>query len=191
MAGLQAQLSVSSFSTVDKGKEEKGKSPSKARDFTGRINLMKVQQGFGVLSVALASHALKLMSALLEDVSFEAEEKVTNVEPVQLDISVTATALQRAATFFNAAPLNHLLFYLATISYRKVKFKQKMKFFYFKSKNVNFFVSGLFQACTLKRVQKHPLEGDTLSQSDSTTYYEDIISCSESTTDEGKNSSAD
>jgi len=38
----------------------------------------------------------------------------------------------------------------------------------------------------LKRVQKHPLEGDALSQSDSTTYYEDLLSCSENSTDEGK-----
>jgi len=42
VAGLQAQLTVSSFSAADKGKEEKGKSPSKARDGSGRINLMKV-----------------------------------------------------------------------------------------------------------------------------------------------------
>lgn len=43
VAGLQAQLSVSSFSAADKGKEEKiGKSPSKARDGTARVNLMKV-----------------------------------------------------------------------------------------------------------------------------------------------------
>ncbi|XP_046612558.1 E3 ubiquitin-protein ligase UBR4 isoform X2 [Neodiprion virginianus] len=160
VAGLQAQLSVSSLSTADKGKEEKGKSPSKSRDGTGRINLMKVQQGFGVLSVALASHALTLMSALLEDVSVEAgPDRPPTPEPAPLDILAVATALQRAVTFLQAAPLNHLLFYLATISYRK--------------------------ACTLKRVQKHPFEGDTLSQSDSTTYYEDLLSCSdESSTDE-------
>lgn len=42
VAGLQAQLTVSSFSAADKGKEEKGKSPSKARDGSGRVNLMKV-----------------------------------------------------------------------------------------------------------------------------------------------------
>lgn len=113
-----------------------------------------------MLSVALASHALTLMSSLLEDVSVEASSSYTRApEPAPLDILATATALQRAATFFQAAPLNHLLFYLATISYRK--------------------------ACTLKRVQKHPMEGDTLSQSDSTTYYEDLLSCSESSTDEG------
>ena len=163
VAGLQAQLSVSSLSAADKAKEEKGKSPSKARDGTGRINLMKVQQGFGVLSVALASHALTLMSALLEDVSVEAgPNRPPTPEPAPLDILATATALQRAATFFQAAPLNHLLFYLATISYRK--------------------------ACTLKRVQKHSLEGDTLSQSDSTTYYEDLLSCSEDSADEEEDS---
>ncbi|XP_043276539.1 protein purity of essence isoform X5 [Venturia canescens] len=163
VAGLQAQLTVSSFSTTDKGKDEKGKSPSKARDGTARVNLMKVQQGFGVLSVALASHALTLMSALLEDVSVETcRDRPPPPEPAPLDIHATATALQRAMTFFQAAPLNHLLFYLATISYRK--------------------------ACTLKRVQKHPLEGDTLSQSDSTTYYEDLLSYSESSTDEEEDS---
>ncbi|KAK0172054.1 hypothetical protein PV328_005423 [Microctonus aethiopoides] len=164
VAGLQAQLTVSSFSnTTDKGKEEKGKSPSKARDGTSRINLMKVQQGFGVLSVALASHALTLMSALLEDVSVETNNEGPHPrEPAQLNILATATALQRAMTFLQEAPLNHLLFYLATISYRK--------------------------ACTLKRVQKHPQEGDTLSQSDSTTYYEDLLSFSESSTDEEEDS---
>jgi len=47
------------------------------------------------------------------------------------------------------------------------------------------YIFFLFQACTLKRVQKHPLEGDALSQSDSTTYYEDLLSCSENSTDEG------
>lgn len=69
------------------------------------------------------------------------------------------TALQRVARLLGAAPLNQLLFYLALISYRK--------------------------ACTLKRM--HPPEGDTFSQSDSTTYYEDMIMCSdENSTDDGK-----
>lgn len=35
-------------------------------------------------------------------------------------------------------------------------------------------------------MQKHPFEGDALSQSDSTTYYEDLLSCSDNSTDEGK-----
>lgn len=75
------------------------------------------------MSVALASHALTLMSALLEDVSIEAGTDSSTPEPAPLDILSTATALQRAVTFLQAVPLNHLLFYLATISYRKVIYR--------------------------------------------------------------------
>lgn len=44
------------------------------------------------------------------------------------------------------------------------------------------------KACTLKRIQKHPPEGDTFSTSDSTTYYDDDdMSCSdESSPDVGE-----
>lgn len=69
------------------------------------------------------------------------------------------TSLQRVARILTAAPVNHLLFYLAIVSYRK--------------------------ACSLKRL--NPPDGDTFSQSDSTTYYEDMIMCSdEGSTDEGR-----
>ncbi|XP_069695727.1 E3 ubiquitin-protein ligase UBR4 isoform X2 [Periplaneta americana] len=161
ITGLQTQLSASSFLAADKGKDDKGKSPNKLREGSSRINLMKVQQGFGVLSVALASQALTMMSALLDDLQVETaccEDSMTQgpeaeLEPASLDILGQFTALQRAAKFLAAAPLNQLLFYLATISYRK--------------------------ACTLKRIQKHPPEGDTFSTSDSTTYYEDDFSCSD------------
>ncbi|XP_066993474.2 E3 ubiquitin-protein ligase UBR4 [Anabrus simplex] len=152
--GLQTQLSASSFLAAEKSKEEKGKSPSKVREGSSRINLMKVQQGFGVLSVALASQALTMMSALLDDLQVESAcQPEEELEPASLDILGQFTAQQRAARFLSAAPLNQLLFYLATISYRK--------------------------ACTLKRIQKHPPEGDTFSTSDSTTYYEDDFSCSD------------
>lgn len=68
------------------------------------------------------------------------------------------TALQRVARILNTTNLNHLFFYLAIVSCRK--------------------------ASTLRRL--HPPEGDTFSQSDSTTYYEDMIMCSdEGSTDEG------
>lgn len=132
------------------------------------------------------------MSALLEDVSIEANSDVVAAvpEPAPLDILSTATALQRAVTFLQAVPLNHLLFYLATISYRKVMdyFMNIYINIYFKKTNNSLLLMYIFfllQACTLKRVQKHPLEGDALSQSDSTTYYEDLLSCSENSTDEG------
>lgn len=83
--------------------------------------LINRQQGFGVLSVALASHALTLMGALLEDVSVEAgTEQTTPPEPLSLNILDTGSALDRVCTFFQAVPLNNVLFYLATVSYRKV-----------------------------------------------------------------------
>ncbi|XP_014258727.1 E3 ubiquitin-protein ligase UBR4 isoform X2 [Cimex lectularius] len=155
VSGLQGQLTASSQVPSDKpGKDDKGKSPSKSRDGTSRINLMKVQQGFGVLSVALASHALRLIGSLLEDVQFESASSRTWSDLAELSISSQSTALQRALTVLNAVPLNQSLFYLATVSYRK--------------------------ACTLKRIQKHPPEGDNFSTSDSTTYYdEDDMSCSD------------
>lgn len=163
VTGLQTQLSTSSSLVPEKSgstKDEKGKSPSKAREGSNRINLMKVQQGFGVLSVALASRSIAMMSTLLEDLQIEgatasesSAEKL-NVGPAGLSIHGNYTALNRAARFLSAAPLNQLLFCIATISYRK--------------------------ACSLKRIQKHPPEGDNFSTSDSTTYYEDdLISCSE------------
>ncbi|XP_063242107.1 E3 ubiquitin-protein ligase UBR4 isoform X2 [Bacillus rossius redtenbacheri] len=158
ITGLQTQLSASSVLAAEKGKDEKGKSPSKAREGSSRINLIKVQQGFGVLSVALASRALGMMAALLDDLQVESVSGAQagpgpEPEPAPLRISGQASALRRAARFLGAAPLNQLLFYLATVSYRK--------------------------ACTLKRIQKHPPEGDTFSTSDSTTYFEDDFSCSD------------
>ncbi|XP_039287887.1 protein purity of essence [Nilaparvata lugens] len=166
VSGLQLQLTQSSVIPADKTiKEDKpGKSPSKSREGSSRINLMKVQQGFGVLSVALAQRALTMMSSLLDDLHLESSQMSNKVEPSPLTIMTQATALQRAARVLNTTPLNQFLFYLATISYRK--------------------------ACTLKRIQKHPPEGDTFSTSESTTYYDDdIISCSdESTADEDDDS---
>lgn len=86
------------------------------------------QQGFGVLSVALASQALTMMSALLDDLQVEVSQDLRaqdldstgSGEPASLDILGHYSALQRASKFLGAAPLNQLLFYLATISYRKV-----------------------------------------------------------------------
>ncbi|KAJ8875067.1 hypothetical protein PR048_022957 [Dryococelus australis] len=83
------------------------------------------QQGFGVLSVALATRALSMMAALLDDLQVECvcgiqAEADTDTEPASLDIIGQYSALQRAVRFLSAAPLNQLLFYLATISYRKV-----------------------------------------------------------------------
>lgn len=77
----------------------------------------------GVLSVALASLCLELMSALLDDLLVEcaAQERSQPVTPAEVSIVGKNTALQRAARFLSVAPLDQLLFYLATITYRKVR----------------------------------------------------------------------
>ncbi|KAG5896473.1 hypothetical protein JTB14_005854 [Gonioctena quinquepunctata] len=167
ISGLQTHLaaSTSEKSSHLREREEKGRSPCKTRDSnSARSGLQKFQQSFGVLSVALATRALSLLAELFDDLHLEVcggAGSIVQVEPAPLAIMGQFTALQRVSRILSAAPLNHLLFYLAIVSYRK--------------------------ACTLKRL--HPPEGDTFSQSDSTTYYEDMIMCSdESSTDEDDDS---
>lgn len=79
------------------------------------------QQGFGVVCVALASQGVTLMTGLLEDVKVEGWTPPRPPDPARLDPLETYTATERLARLFSAVPLNQLLFYLATISYRKVK----------------------------------------------------------------------
>lgn len=144
-------------------RDEKGRSPCKNRDSTSsRSGLQKFQQSFGVLSVALATKVLNLLSELFEDLHIEtcgASSNATQIEPAIFSAMENFSALQRIARILNVTNLNHLFFYLAIVSCRK--------------------------ASTLRRL--HPPEGDTFSQSDSTTYYEDMIMCSdEGSTDEGR-----
>ena len=82
--------------------------------------LVTSQQGFGVVCVALASQGVTLMTGLLEDVKVEGWTPPRPPEPARLDPLETYTATERLARLFSAVPLNQLLFYLATISYRKV-----------------------------------------------------------------------
>ncbi|KAF5296758.1 hypothetical protein FQR65_LT10159 [Abscondita terminalis] len=169
ISGLQTHVSHSIASTSEKGshmrdRDDKGRSPSKSRESSSaRSSLIKFQQSFGVLSVALANRALSLISELFDDLHLEVcggGGSTLQVEPAPLAIMGQFSALQRVARLLGAAPMNQLLFYLATISYRK--------------------------ACTLKRI--HPPEGDTFSQSDSTTYYEDMIMCSDESSTEDDDS---
>ncbi|CAL4107714.1 unnamed protein product, partial [Meganyctiphanes norvegica] len=147
MVMLSSPCTASASQQQDK-KDDKGRSPTKKE--TPRINLTKVQQGFGVVCVALASQGVTLMTGLLEDVKVEGWTPGRSPEPAHLDPLATYTATERLARLFSALPLNQLLFYLATISYRK--------------------------ACSLKRSHRALGEGDTFSISDSTTYYEDDFS---------------
>ncbi len=97
-----------------------------------RINLIKAQQGFGVLSVALGSQALSLTASLLEDVASEVtledcatldddknSSSAIRVEPATFDLFHPFTATQRTALVFNSVPFVQLLFNVAIISYRK------------------------------------------------------------------------
>ena len=134
-------------------KEDKGKSPNKHKDGS-RINLTKIQQGYGGLSVVLASQALATLEKLLEPNGIlETEEtQPTSVSSVGFDVTENYTHSQRIFRLLSDLPLTQLLFHIATVSYRK--------------------------SCNLKRIQKN---GDgSVSLSDSATYYDDDdFSCSE------------
>lgn len=77
ISGLQAHLTASTTPVAEKAphmreREDKGRSPSKTRESTSaRSGLSKFQQSFGVLSVALASKALSLLTELFEDLHLE------------------------------------------------------------------------------------------------------------------------
>lgn len=88
--------------------------------FPDLIIFLLRQQGFGVVCVALASQGVTLMTGLLEDVKVEGRTPPRPPEPARLDPLETYTATERLARLFSAVPLNQLLFYLATVSYRKV-----------------------------------------------------------------------
>lgn len=124
----------------------------------GRVNLAKVQQGFGVLNAAMASHSLTLLNELIQELKLESQavddelagDKVP--EPCGFDILGQYTTLQRIVRVLNCTTMQQLLTFLATVSYRK--------------------------ACSLKRINVKS-EGDAVSFSDSTTYFNDSMSCSD------------
>ncbi|XP_046463957.1 protein purity of essence-like [Daphnia pulex] len=155
LSGLQGQMTHTSQTGSEKGtKEDKGKSPSKHKDGS-RINLTKIQQGYGGLSVVLASQALATLEKLLEpNGMLETEEtQPTPVGSAGFDVTENYTHSQRIFRLLSDLPLTQLLFHVATVSYRK--------------------------SCNLKRIQKNG-DGETVSLSDSATYYDDDdFSCSE------------
>lgn len=77
ISGLQAYMAANTTAVAEKAphtreREDKGRSPSKSRESTSaRSGLSKFQQSFGVLSVALASKALSLLTELFEDLHLE------------------------------------------------------------------------------------------------------------------------
>lgn len=174
LSSLQYTININPGTLIEKGKEQsRGKAtpdqtPAKVKDQTAaKQSAMKIQQGFGVLSVALASHALTLMTSLLEDLRVETgsalinslvDSQISHTTFAVTDIVAQHTAWHRVHKLTNSINITNLLFSLASVCYRK--------------------------ACMLKRIQKHPVDGDVLSTSDSNTYYEDDFSSSEDSSEE-------
>ncbi|XP_053669765.1 protein purity of essence [Anopheles nili] len=131
-----------------------------------RVNLFKVQQGFGVLNAAIARHSITLLTELIDDLKIDSrteEEEYSSIESAGFDILGQYTSIQRVVRVLNSATLQQLLTFLATVSYRK--------------------------ACTLRRINtKNTNDGEPMSYSDSTTYFNDTFSCSEESEPEEEDS---
>lgn len=187
ISGIQGTMGASgnpSGSTVQqtasvKTSEEslKGRSPLKTLDVPQmastaaptpalRVNLFKVQQGFGVLNAAIARHSITLLTELIDDLKIDSrsdDEEYSSIESAGFDILGQYTSIQRVVRVLNSATLQQLMTFLATVSYRK--------------------------ACTLRRINtKNTNEGEPMSYSDSTTYYNDTFSCSEESEPEEEDS---
>ncbi|XP_063828894.1 E3 ubiquitin-protein ligase UBR4 [Ostrinia nubilalis] len=131
-----------------------GKSPAKVP--SRPYNLTKMQQGLGVVWVALGGKCLSWVGALLSDARLEALSSGdgSQATPAPLHILAQHTAHQRELRLASAAPLHQLLVALGVVCYRK--------------------------ATNLKRavVQKQHQDADP-DRSDSTVYFQDMILCSE------------
>ncbi|CAH2989845.1 unnamed protein product [Chilo suppressalis] len=131
-----------------------GKSPAKTP--SRPYNLTKMQQGLGVVWVALGGRCLAWVGALLADARLEALScgDTTPSSAAPLHILAQHTAHQRELRLAAAAPLHQLFVALGVVCYRK--------------------------ATNLKRavVQKQHQDADP-DRSDSTVYFQDMILCSE------------
>ncbi|XP_058117751.1 protein purity of essence [Anopheles ziemanni] len=175
-SGLQQQMAPVSSAKASED-NLKGRSPLKTLDVPQmastaqpapalRVNLFKVQQGFGVLNAAIARHSITLLTELIDDLKIDSrtdEEEYSSIESAGFDILGQYTSIQRVVRVLNSATLQQLLTFLATVSYRK--------------------------ACTLRRINtKSNNDGEPMSYSDSTTYFNDTFSCSEESEPEEEDS---
>uniref|UniRef100_A0A182NQY2 UBR-type domain-containing protein n=1 Tax=Anopheles dirus TaxID=7168 RepID=A0A182NQY2_9DIPT len=172
-SGLQQMVPISAKTSEE---SLKGRSPLKTLDVPQmasaqpspalRVNLFKVQQGFGVLNAAIARHSITLMTELIDDLKIDSrtdDEEYNSIESAGFDILGQYTSIQRVVRVLNSATLQQLLTFLATVSYRK--------------------------ACTLRRINtKSTNDGEPMSYSDSTTYFNDTFSCSEESEPEEEDS---
>ena len=130
VTGMIVQFTNTSAVSANDKKESGGRKEASSSS-SSRVNLAKAQQGFGVLSVALASQALTLTAALLDDLTSEVadnrrsggeggeENPPGKIEPANFDLFAAFTATQRVALIFDSVPFIQLLFNMAVISYKK------------------------------------------------------------------------
>ncbi|XP_045509166.1 E3 ubiquitin-protein ligase UBR4 isoform X8 [Colias croceus] len=130
-----------------------GKSPAKTA--SRPYNLTKMQQGLGVVWVALGGRCLAWAGALLADARLEALSAPSDSAPAPapLDILSHHTAHHRELRIASAAPLHQLLVALGVVCYRK--------------------------ATNLKRAVVQKNQDADPDRSDSTVYFQDMILCSE------------
>ncbi|KAJ7306604.1 hypothetical protein JRQ81_009996 [Phrynocephalus forsythii] len=157
-------LNLSPTALADKGKEKDPLAALRVRDIIARskegvgspkLGPGKGHQGFGVLSVVLANHAIKLLTSLFQDLQVEALHKGREADgpPAVLNILAQSTSIQRVQRLTESVPLTNLLLTLLSTSYRK--------------------------ACVLQRQRKGSMSSDVSASTDSNTYYEDDFSSTE------------
>ncbi|KAM9298998.1 E3 ubiquitin-protein ligase UBR4 [Gastrophryne carolinensis] len=157
-------LNLSPTALADKGKEKDPLAALRVRDITRakegagspKLGPAKGHQGFGVLSVVLANHAIKLLTSLFQDLQVETLHKQawdTDGPLAELSITAQSTSIQRIQRLIDSIPLTNLLFTILSTSYRK--------------------------ACLLQRQRKGSMSSDASASTDSNTYYEDDFSSTE------------
>lgn len=185
VSGIQGALGASGSTNMGINKDDLKQSKVKPLEATpptpsARVNLFKVQQGFGVLNAAIANHCIKLLTELIEDLKIETTSSSSSTdvnaaagqqpavtpalpEPANFDVLENYTTLQRVMRVLNTATLHQLFTFLATVTYRK--------------------------ACNLKRSNaKDRTECEPISYSDSTTYFNDTLSCSDNSEEDDSES---
>jgi E3 ubiquitin-protein ligase UBR4 len=169
LAGIQGAMTAASGSKNQQPQptEEanKGKIPPIAQP---RLNIFKIHQSFGVLNTSIAKRAIDLLEELLDELKIDCanglDEKYTEdiliaqqhqpltSELVNFNILKSYSSMERILCVLKGTTIQQLMTFLASIAYRK--------------------------ACSLKHLSE--FGGEQLSYSDSTTYFNDTLSCSDS-----------
>ncbi|CAB1330321.1 unnamed protein product [Coregonus sp. 'balchen'] len=131
-------LNLSPTALADKGKEKDPLAALRVRDIASRtkdgagspkLGPAKGHQGFGVLSVILANHAIKLLTSLFQDLQVEALHRgwASDGPPAELNIMAQSTSIQRVQRLLDSVPLTNLLFNLLSTSYKKACVLQRQR----------------------------------------------------------------